>query len=112
MRRQLLLLPLLALCGCGLTYKPAVDLAANGTTPARYDADVETCRSQAFSAGYRYNDEHPLIMFGLIGGVANAALGRDDPDDPGANIMAQPGGTMRYIDWCMRGKGYRVEGRS
>jgi len=98
----------LLLSGCGLTYKPYVDFAASGVSPARYDADVEQCRSEGFAAARRYHEEHPMLALGFVGVLADRMAVADGPTDPGANLTSRPGGIFRYIDACMREKGYKV----
>jgi hypothetical protein len=91
-----------------MIYKSPVDFSQPGVSEAQFEVDNKDCHSQAMSAVYRYQGQHPLLALGAVGAVADAAAVGDDQRDQDANLASQPGGTMKFVDLCMKRKGYKL----
>lgn len=82
----------LLLSGCGV-YDYAPNVHKQDATPVQYTADLDTCRDAAQHVRNRY----PSFLFPNLKSF----------DDPEYQSVRSPDGVHRWIDNCMRDRGWQ-----
>jgi hypothetical protein len=102
------LLGLAAVGGCAATHKPSVDFSQPGVTQEKHDADLADCRSQASSLSLSRQQAGAGRSFGSAGSASSNPAITYYRDDPSADLLMQAGGVQKFLDLCMKRKGYQL----